>query len=142
LNAFSPQSLRLLRFTSRCSAFALVFVSFVSSSGGQVMLVADFFHPIDRLAIEPFLNGYVRHGCVWCSPMPMFLPRLEPDHITRPNVLDWTTPTLYAPTASRYNQGLAQRMGVPCSPSTRLERDTGAYCACRIRRLEQRIDAY
>jgi hypothetical protein len=33
-------------------------------------------------------------------------------------------------------------MGVPCSPRAGLERDAGARRACRIVRLEQRLDAY
>ncbi|MEH1795185.1 MAG: hypothetical protein V7L17_21445 [Nostoc sp.] len=51
------------------------------------MLVTDFFHPVHGLAVKPFLNGDVRHGCGCCSTMPMLLTRRDPDRIPRPNLL-------------------------------------------------------
>src|SRR5579859_5597977 len=74
-----------------------------------VLFVADLFHPIDGLAIEPFLNGDVHHRGGWRGAMPMFLSRREPDHIARTNLLDRPTPALGPATASRHNQGLTQR---------------------------------
>src|SRR5947209_2442425 len=107
-----------------------------------VLFVADLFHPIDGLAIETFLNGDVRHGRGWRGSVPMFLTRWEPDHVTRPNVLDRLPPALDSATASCHDQGLAQRMGMPCGPSAGLEGDTGADRAGRIGCLEQRVNAY
>src|SRR5947207_15748347 len=52
-----------------------------------VLFVADLFHPVNSLAIELFLNGDMRHGGGWRSPVPVFLTRPEPDHVTRSNVL-------------------------------------------------------
>src|SRR5579859_5013537 len=100
--------------------------NFLSARSGQVLFVADLFHPIDGLAIEAFLNGDVRHSGGWRGTMPMFLSRREPDHITRSNVLDRATPALDPAIASRHNQGLAQGVSMPGGPSARLERDTGA----------------
>src|SRR6266849_10246204 len=48
-----------------------------------VLFVADLLHPINHLAVLLFLNGDVRHSGRLPSPMPVFLFRWEPDHITR-----------------------------------------------------------
>jgi hypothetical protein len=72
----------------------------------------------------------------------MRLTRRDPDHVTRPNLLDRTTPALYPAAAGRHDQGLAQRVAVPCCPSAGLERDTGADRACRIVCLEQGVNVY
>ena len=71
----------------------------------------------------------------------MLLTRREPDHIPRTNLLDRSAPALCEAAASRHDQGLSQWVGVPCCPSTRLERDTGTKCACWIVRVEQGVNA-
>src|SRR5437879_10922401 len=50
-------------------------------SSGPVLLVADLFHPVHRLAIELFLNGDVRHGGGWRGTVPMLLTRWDPDPV-------------------------------------------------------------
>src|SRR5919109_3845312 len=70
---------------------------------GQVLFVADRFHPVDGLAVETFLNGDVRHGRGWCGAMPMFLTRREPDNVPRTNVLDRTPPALDPAAARRHD---------------------------------------
>src|SRR5438876_10158144 len=62
------------------------FLSFAPSSA-LVLFGAFLFHPVDGLAVEPLLNGDVRHGSGRRSAVLMLLTRLEPDHVTRPNVL-------------------------------------------------------
>src|SRR6266567_2172924 len=114
---------------------------FFGPSFGLVLFVADLFHPVNRLAVEPLLNGDVCHGGGGCGPMPMFLLRWEPNHVPRTNVLDGATPALDPARACRHNQRLAQRVGVPGGPSARLEGDTGAAHACRIRCLEEGVNA-
>ena len=52
------------------------------------------FHPVGALAVEPFHDGDVRHGCGCRGAVPMLLTRPEPDHVTRPNLLDWASPAL------------------------------------------------
>src|ERR1700688_1745828 len=91
-----------------------------------VLFVANLFHPVDGLTVELFLNGDVRHGRGRRSAMPMLLARREPDHVTRPDLIDRASPALREAVASRHDQGLAQRVGVPGCPSGWLERDTGA----------------
>src|SRR2546428_12802039 len=77
-----------------------------------------------------------------CSAMPVFLPWLDPDNIALPDFLYLTAQLLNPPGASRNDQSLAQRMGVPCCPSARLERDTGTGHACGIWGLEERVDTH
>ena len=110
--------------------------------GGTVLFVADLFHPVDGLAVELFLNGDVRHGRGRRGTVPMLLARREPDHVTRPNFLDRASPALYQAATRRHDQGLAQRVGVPCGTGARLERDTGADRARWIVCLEQGVNAH
>src|ERR1700730_16628642 len=65
------------------------------------------FHPVGALAVEPFHDGDVRHGCGCRGAGSMLLTRREPDHVTRPNLLDWASPALCQAAASRHDQGLA-----------------------------------
>src|SRR5688500_14894252 len=90
-----------------------------------ILFVADLFQPVGRLAVELFHNGDVGHGRGWCSPVPMLFTRWEPDHVTRPNFLNRASPALGQAKTGRYDQGLAQRVGVPGCPSARLEGDSG-----------------
>src|SRR5438128_4215451 len=107
-----------------------------------VLRVADLLHPVGALAVELFHNGDVRHGRGRRGAVPVLLIRRDPDHVTRPDFLDRATPALHPAAASRHDQGLTQRVGVPCCPSAGLECDTGAERACWTVCLEQGIDAY
>src|SRR5258708_532626 len=72
----------------------------------------------------------------------MLLNRRTPDHIARPNFLFRATLILHPPTSGGADQGLPERMLVPCCPSAGLERDTDSEHACRSWRLDQRVNAY
>ena len=96
------------------------------------MFVADFFHPVDDFTVELFLNGDVGHGRGRRGAVPMLLTRRDPDHVTRPNLLDRAAPALHPAAASRHDQSLAQRVGVPGRPGAGLERDAGAEPPRRI----------
>ena len=74
--------------------------------------------------------------------MPMLLTRREPDHVTGPNWLDGATPALHETAASRHDEGLTQRVGVPGCASAGLERDAGGEYAGRSVCLNQGVDAY
>ena len=89
-----------------------------------VLLVADLFHPVGGFTVEMFLNGDMRHTRGCRGSMPVFLTRRDPDNITLLDFLDLTAPLLNPVGASRHDQGLARRMGVPCRPGAWLERDT------------------
>src|SRR2546422_11604800 len=101
-----------------------------------VLFVADLLHPVDDLAVEFFLDCNVGHGGVRRRAMPVLLARRAPDDVARSNHFDRTTPALHEPAAGRDDQGLTQRMGVPCGPGAWLERDAGTPRARRIGRLE------
>lgn len=115
---------------------------FICPESGLVFFGADLFHPGDDFAVELFLNGDMGHGSGRRGAMPMLLTRWDSDYVTRTNLLDRAAPALYQAAASRHDQSLAQRMGVPCRPGAWLERDTGSERACRIDCLEQGVNAY
>src|SRR5256885_15072437 len=58
-----------------------------------ILLIADLFHPFDRLSIERFLNGDMRQCGQWRSAVPMLLTGRKPDDIAWPDFLDRTAPT-------------------------------------------------
>jgi hypothetical protein len=102
------------------------------------LFVADLFHPVNRFAVELFHDSDVRHGRGCRGAVPMLLTRREPDHVPGSNFfLGRASPALCQAAASRHDQGLAQRVAVPCCPSAGFERDTGVECACRSVCLKQ-----
>jgi hypothetical protein len=60
-----------------------------------VLLVADFFHPIDHLAIELFLYGDVSHRVCGAGSVPMLFTWGKPDDVTRTDLLDSFTILLH-----------------------------------------------
>ena len=60
------------------------------------------------------------------GPVPMLFARREPDHVAGPDFLDRPAPTLRPAAAGRHDQGLAERMRVPCGTGAGLEGDAGA----------------
>ena len=109
---------------------------------GSVLLVGHMFHPFDDLAVEFFLNGDVGHGCLWCGSVPVLFVGREPDDVAGANLLNRAAIALSPAEAGGYDQGLAERMGVPCSPRTGLKGDAGALNECGIGCLKERIDAH
>src|SRR2546430_4205817 len=109
---------------------------------GAVFFVADMFHPVDKLSISLFLNGDVRHTGGRSSPMPMLLSRRGQHHITRPNLLDMSSFVLNPALAGSDDEGLTERMSMPCSPRSRLEGNAGGLNKRRIRCLKKRIHPY
>src|SRR6266446_330318 len=107
-----------------------------------VLLVGDFLHPVDHLSVELFLDGDVGHGGGRRGAMPMLLAWRGRDNITRSNDLDRPAPALHIAAAGSDDQGLAQRVGVPCAAGAWLERDVGAARTCRSGRLEKLVDTY
>jgi hypothetical protein len=109
-----------------------------SSVSSAVLLVADLFHPINVLTVNLLLNGGVRHTIGGDRTMPVFHPRRFPYHIARLDFLLFTTLLLHPASTGRYDQDLAERMGMPGRAGTGLERDGGArrgndvICAARI----------
>src|SRR5262245_15156068 len=114
----------------------------VDAASGLVLFVADLFHPVNHFAVELFLDGDVCHGRGWRGAVPVLLTWREPDHVTRPDLLDRAAPALRAPAAGGHDEGLAQRVGVPGRPGAGLERDAGTERACRSDGLEQGVNAH
>jgi hypothetical protein len=111
-----------------------------SSVSSAVLLVANLFHPLNVLPVNLLLNGYMRHTIGGGRAMPVFHARRCPYDITRLDLLLFTTLLLHPACAGSHDQGLAERMRVPCRASAGLERD--AERACGIARLEQGINPY
>ncbi len=63
---------------------------------------------------------------VGAGAMPVLLAGREPDHITGPDLLDRSPFALSPAAAGRDDEGLTQRMGMPCSSRAGLESDAGA----------------
>ena len=114
--------------------------SFLETSLSPVVLVGHVLHPVDDLAVEMLLDGDVRHGCRRGRAVPMLFARLEPDHITWPDLLDGSALALHPAEARDDDQGLAERMRMPCGASTGFKRDAACGCAPCIVGGEQRID--
>ena len=57
-----------------------------------ILLVANFFHPVDDLPVESFLKGDMGHGDSRACAMPVLLFRLEPHHIARSDFFDRAAP--------------------------------------------------
>ena len=110
--------------------------SFSAPSSARVLFVADLFHPVDRFAVELFLNGDMGHRRGWSGAVPMLFARRNPDDVTRPNFLDWAPPAPCSAPTSSHNQSLPQRVRVPRSPSAGLEGDTGTENTRRRGRIE------
>jgi hypothetical protein len=106
------------------------------------LFVADLFHPVNRLAVELFLNGDVRHGRGGRGTVPMFLARRKPDDVAGMDFLNRAALALRAPAARRHNQGLSQRMRVPRRPRAWLERDDRARNPRGIASLERRVNPH
>jgi hypothetical protein len=97
-----------------------------SSVSSAVLLVADLFHPLHVLPVNLLLNGDMRHPIGGGRAMPVFHARRYPDDITRLELLLFTTLLLHPAGAGSHDQGLAERMGMPCRAGTGLKRDVGA----------------
>src|SRR5437016_5979412 len=91
-----------------------------------ILLVRDFLHPFNDLAVESFLDRDVRHRRRGRRPMPMLFAGRAHDHITRPDFFYGAAPALDPSAAGRHDQRLTEGMDVPGGTRTWLARDTGA----------------
>lgn len=85
------------------------------------LLVSDLFNPSYRIPVQCFLDGDMAHACRGGCSMPVLLARFEPNHVARPYLLNRATVSLNETEARRYNQRLAERVGVPRRARARLE---------------------
>src|SRR5258705_5813022 len=104
-----------------------------------VLLVADLFHPVDVLAVERFRNSDMRHRGRRCRAVPVLLAGWKPDDIAGTDFFDRSALGLRPAKAGRDDQGLTERMGVPCGAGAGLEGDVTTAEACRVAHLEHRV---
>src|SRR5205814_636016 len=107
-----------------------------------VLLIAHFFHPLDRFSIERFLNGDVLHRVCRRSPVPVFFSGLEPDDIAGTDLFDRSAVALHQAQPKRHDQNLAEWMGVPGGTRSRFERHRIAGGARRLLDWEKWIDPH
>src|SRR5271165_7582866 len=107
-----------------------------------VLLVVDLFHPISRLAVKLLHYGDMSHGSGWHSAMPVLLTWRKPNHITRSDFLDRSTPTLCPAATGCHHQGLSQRMGVPSCTRGGLEGNARPQNTRWRGRIEERVNAH
>src|SRR2546429_7393065 len=106
-----------------------------------ILFIGGVLHPLDRLAVESFLNGNVGHGCRGRRAVPVLFSGREPDHVAWADFLDATALSLHPADPRRDDQGLTKRMRVPGSPSAGFESDSRTTDAGRRRRGEEWVDA-
>jgi hypothetical protein len=106
-----------------------------------VLVVGDVFQPVDGSAVDEPLNGDVGHRRISRPTVPMLHAGLGPDDIADGNVLPLSAPLLHPSGARGDDERLTGRMGVPCGPRTRCERDLGGAESAAFVGIEQRLDA-
>src|SRR5882724_524876 len=111
-------------------------------NGVGILRVADLLHPIDRTAVECFLNGDMAHRRGAGRAVPMLLAGFEPDHVAGTDFLDRATLALHPAEAGGDDQRLTKRMRVPRGASAGLEGDAGAANPRRLQGFDQGIDAH
>ena len=95
-----------------------------------VLLVADLFHPVDDLAVEPLLNGDVRQGGARNGAA-----SASSGAETRPHHRAISSAFALSPAAFRgHNERLPERVRMPCGSCTRFERHVSGLHELRIRR--------
>src|SRR5262245_3377459 len=91
-----------------------------------VLFVGDVLQPVDRFAVEFFVDGDVRHGGRRRRSVPVFLAGRDPDDIAGHDLFDRSAPALRPPAAGGYDQRLTERMRMPRRAGARLEGDARA----------------
>jgi hypothetical protein len=74
---------------------------------GAKLFVVDVLHPLDRLALESFLNGDMAHCCAGTRAMPVLFAWWKPHDVASAYLLDRAARALRAPRASSHDQCLA-----------------------------------
>src|SRR3989442_10635185 len=79
-----------------------------------VLLIAHLLHPFDVPAVERLLDGEMRHAVRCGGAMPVLHARGRPDDIAGLDLLLRPTFLLHPARAGGHDQGLAERMAMPC----------------------------
>src|SRR2546423_2464492 len=132
----SPQESTILSRSAMIDAFSPGFRSH------SVLLVAHFFHPLNRFSVERFLNRDVLHRIRRRRAVPMLFSRLEPDDIAGTDLFDRSTLALHPSQPKRHDQNLTEWMRVPRGPRSRFEGYSVAGGAGRCTGWIKRIDSH
>lgn len=109
---------------------------------GSVLVISNLFEPIHNFSVELLLNGDMGHGRCESGAMPVLFAGGKPDHISGTDFFDRSAFALSPAVAGSDDQGLTERVGVPCGPRARLEGDACTLNKRWIWCLEERIDPY
>src|SRR5574338_40250 len=110
------------------------------SCWAQIFLVADMLHPLDRRAVQRFLDRDVSHCRGVGRAVPVLVVRRAPDDVAGADFLARFALALVPANACRDDQRLAERVYVPGGPRTPLEGDAGDADTRRLGRITQRLD--
>jgi hypothetical protein len=102
----------------------------------HVLLVGDFLHPLDRLAVQALLDGVVRHPGRRRGSVSMLLVGSDLGHVAGADHMDGPAPVLHPALARRHDEPLAERVRVPSRAGAGLPRCTVAPGFEPYRRLD------
>src|SRR5579871_6562146 len=106
-----------------------------------VLIVGDFFEPVDGFSVEFFLDGDVGHGGGGGGAVPVFLAGGEPDDVAGAEFFDGAAVALGPAEAGGDDEGLAEGVGVPVGAGAGFEGDGSGGDAGRILTVEEGVDA-
>src|SRR5215218_4037903 len=113
----------------------------VSTTVRSVLLVADVLEPLDRLAVERFLNRDVLHGGLWRRAVPVLFVGREPDDVAGADLLDGASFALREAEPEQHDERLTERVRVPGRARAGLEGHRRARRARGSRCREEWVDA-
>src|SRR3954452_23781859 len=119
MQSWRPLAVELRLPVSHKRGFSGLFLALVKDEPKvslAILFSAHMLQPIDHLAVEPLLNGDVRHGCRGRRPVPVLLARRKPHHATRMDLLDRAALPLDPAAAGRDDERLPERVRVPGRP--------------------------
>src|SRR5512135_1183111 len=129
-------------FSMRTSWALCMTVARISGLSFQIFFVCDLLHPGDRRAVQGFLDRDVGHGRGRRRAVPMLHVGRAPDDIAGTDFDDRLAFTLRPADTGGDDQGLAERVRVPCRARARFEGHNGPADTRRLLPLEQRVDPH
>jgi len=125
---------------SRPASMIVILLFMIPSLFAAVLLVGDLFHPFNVFAVEGSRDGDMRHRGGGRGSAPMLYLWRAPDHVARPDLLNFAFPFPGSSNAGGHEQVLSCRVNVPGGSGPRLEGDIGAGKGRRILCREQGVN--
>src|SRR6516165_6015748 len=107
-----------------------------------ILLIGDLLHPLGVPAVQIFGDRDVRHSRRGGGAVPMLHSRGDPDHVSRPDLLDRLSFLLNPAHAGCDDQGLSEWMSVPSRAGSRLEGHIARGNSARGANARERVDAH